>query len=103
MGQPEPGRWGGPRILGRAPVTRLEDVAPDVLAAERPVYGGTDVEDSSGVLRYVRVEYAGAGGRPEAPAPAVGISGAGSGTVLDHVQARCSLGAGIAFSGGTAR
>ena len=103
VGQREPGCWGGLRILGRAPVTRLEGVAPGVLPADRAVYGGTDAEDSSGVLQYVRVEYAGAGGRPEAPAPAVGIYGAGSGTVLDHVQARGSLGAGIAFSGGTAR
>ena len=103
VGQREPGCWGGLRILGRAPVTRLEGVAPGVLPADRAVYGGTDAQDSSGVLQYVRVEYAGAGGGPEAPAPAVGIYGAGSGTVLDHVQARGSLGAGIAFSGGTAR
>ena len=103
VGQREPGCWGGLRILGRAPVTRVEGVAPGVLPAERAVYGGTDTESSSGVLRYVRVEFAGATGDPETPGPAIGLYGAGSGTLLDHVQARDSLGAGIVFSGGSAR
>ena len=103
VGQRKPGCWGGLRILGRATVTRLEGVAPGVLPAERPLYGGTDAEDFSGVLRYVRVEFAGAAADPEAPAPAIGLYGAGSGTLLDHVQARHSLGAGIAFSDGSAR
>ena len=102
VGQRKPGCWGGLRLLGRAPVTRLEGSVPGVLPAERAVYGGTDAEDSSGVLRYVRVEFAGAASEPEASAPAIGLYGAGSGTVLDHVQARASGGDGIAFSGGTA-
>ena len=102
VGYREPGCWGGLRILGNAPVTRLEGVAPGVLPPEQPVYGGTDEEDSSGVLRYVRVEFAGASDDPEAALPAIGLYGAGSGTVLDHVQARESLGDGIAFHGGTA-
>ena len=102
VGQRYPGCWGGLRILGRGPVTRLEGVAPGVLPPERPVYGGTDAEDSGGVLRYVRVEFAGASGDPEVPGPAIGLYGAGSGTILDHVQARTSLGDGFAFSGGTA-
>ena len=101
-GYRQPGCWAGLRILGQAPVTRLEGVAPGVLPPERPVYGGTDSEGSSGALRYVRVEFAGASGDPEAPGPAIGLYGAGSGTLLDHVQARSSLGDGFAFSGGTA-
>ncbi len=98
VGQREPGCWGGLRILGRAPVTRLEGVAP----GGRAVYGGTDEEDSSGVLRYVRVEFAGAADEPEDAGPAIGLYGAGSDTVLDHVQARQSLEDGFAFHGGTA-
>ena len=101
-GYRQPGCWAGLRILGHASVTRLEGVAPGVLPPDRPVYGGTDEEGSSGLLRHVRVEFAGASGDPEAPAPAIGLYGAGSGTVLDHVQARASLGDGFAFHGGTA-
>ena len=102
VGQREPGCWAGLRILGKAPVTRLEGVVPGVLPAERAVYGGTDAEGSGGVLRYVRVEFAGAAADPQVPSPGIGLYGAGSGTVLDHVQARSSLGDGFAFSGGTA-
>ena len=102
VGRREPGCWGGVRILGRAPVTRLEGRVPGVTPPERPTYGGSDPHDSSGTMRYVRVEFAGAGGEPGAPAPAVGLYGAGDGTVLDHVQARASLGDGLAFSGGAA-
>ena len=98
----QPGCWSGLRILGRAPVTRLQGVAPGVLPAERPVYGGSDAEHSSGVLRYVRVEFAGAAADPEAGAPAIGLYGVGSGTVVDRVQARASLGDGFAFHGGSA-
>ena len=50
----------------------------------------------------MRVEFAGASDDPEVPGPAIGLYGAGSGTVLDHVQARDSLGDGFAFAGGTA-
>ena len=98
----EPGCWGGVRLLGRAPVTRLEGTADGVLPASRPVYGGSDPHDSSGTLRHVRVEFAGAGTEPGTAAPALGLYGAGDGTVLEHVQAHASRGAGIAFSGGTA-
>ncbi len=104
VGQREPGCWGGLRILGKAPVTRLEGVAPGVLPAERAAYGGSDADGSSGLLRYVRVEFAGASGEePDAAGPAIGLYGAGSATLLDHVQARHSLGSGFALSGGSAR
>ena len=102
VGQRRPGCWGGLRILGQAPVTRLQGLAPGVLPPERAAYGGSDGEGSSGVLRYVRVEFAGGGGEPQAPLPAIGLYGAGSGTVLDRVQVRASLGDGFAFHGGSA-
>ena len=102
VGRREPGCWGGLRILGRAPVTRLEGTAEGVLPPQRPVYGGSDPRDSSGVLRHVRVEFAGAGGEPGSPSPAIGLYAAGDGTVIDRLQAHASLGNGIAFSGGTA-
>ena len=85
-------------------MTRQQGVAPGVLPpADRSGYGGTDADGLSGVLRYARVEFAGATGDPEARGPAIGLYGAGSATLLDHVQARHSLGDGFAFSGGSAR
>ena len=74
-----------------------------MLPAERAAYGGADAQDSSGALRYVRVEFAGADPHdPAAAVPAIGLYGAGSGTQLEHVQAHASLGDGFAFRGGAA-
>ena len=101
-GRRKAGCWGGLRVLGRAPVTRLEGAAEGVLPAERPVYGGPDAQDSSGALRYVRVEFAGAGSEPGTSTAALGLHGVGDGTALERVQAHASLGHGIAFLGGTA-
>ena len=101
-GRRKPGCWGGLRVLGRAPVTRLEGIAEGVLPTDRPVYGGADANDSSGTLSYVRVEFAGAAAGPEASVPAVGFYGAGNGTAIDHLQVHASLGDSISFTGGTA-
>ena len=85
-GDRAPGCWGGLRIRGRAPVTGD---------------GGDRPDDSSGWLRHVRIEFAGAGPAEGPATPALALHGVGSGTVLEHVQARSSAGDGIAFVGGT--
>ena len=97
----QPGCWGGLRLLGQAPLTRGRGEAAGV-PASRAGYGGSDPQDSSGTLRHVRVEFAGAGQEAGTAAPALGLYGVGSGTVLDHVQAHASRADGILFSGGTA-
>ena len=78
--------WGGLIILGDAPMTRGTGKAEGVVPETRPVYGGTNAEDSSGVLRYVRVEFAGVNFNPETQPNAFGFHGVGSGTVIDHIQ-----------------
>ena len=88
--QREPGCWAGLRLHGRAPVTGGDGG-----------YGGTDPDDSSGSLRYVRIEFAGASPEEGVYAPALALRGVGSGTVLEHVQTRSSAGDGISFVGGT--
>ena len=89
-GERVPGCWAGLRLHGRAPVTGGSES-----------YGGTDPDDSSGVLRHVRIEFAGASPEQDTAAPALALGGVGSGTVLDHVQVRSGGGDGIAFVGGT--
>ncbi len=94
--------WGGLIILGDAPMTRGTGKAEGVVPETRPVYGGTNAEDSSGVLRYVRVEFAGVNFNPETQPNAFGFHGVGSGTVIDHIQAHEGEDDGIEFFGGTA-
>ena len=102
VGYREPGCWGGLRIQGAATVASPEDSPARVLAEEPKSYGGDKPEDSSGVLRFVRVEFAGAGPGADAPRAALAFHGVGSGMVIDYVQAHASLGDGIEFRGGDA-
>ena len=102
VGQREPGCWGGLAVLGAAPTSNSESAAPAVPCSDRAKYGGSTADDSSGALRFVRVEFAGGGSDAGAPAPALAFCGVGSTTVIDHVQVHASLGDGIDFRGGAA-
>lgn len=99
VGEREPGCWGGLVLLGQAPVGGGVGTAPGVEPPSRGTYGGEREDDSSGVLRYVRVEFGGAG----AHGAGIGLYGVGAGTVIDRVQAHASGGDGIRFAGGAAR
>lgn len=103
VGKRSPGCWGGLTLRGRAPISDPAGGPANLPAAEREVYGGDDPADSSGSLRFVRVEFAGANTASGSPRPAIAFHGVGSGTVIDHVQAHASLGDGLEFRGGTAR
>ena len=102
VGQRESGCWAGLVVLGNAPMTRGTGLAEGVIPETRPAYGGDDPMDSSGVLRYVRVEFAGVDFNPETQPNAFGFHGVGAGTVIDHIQAHEAEDDGIEFFGGTA-
>lgn len=102
VGERFSGCWAGLIVLGDAVVTRGTGHAEGVLPETRPVYGGSNDEDSSGVLRYVRVEFAGVDFNPETQPNAFGFHGVGSGTVVEYIQAHEGEDDGIEFFGGTA-
>lgn len=102
VGQRESGCWAGLIILGNAPMTRGTGLAEGVIPETRPTYGGDDSMDSSGVLRYVRVEFAGVDFNPETQPNAFVFHGVGAGTVIDHIQAHEGEDDGIEFFGGNA-
>ncbi len=102
VGRRESGCWAGLIVLGDAQMTRGSGLAEGVMPETRPAYGGMNDEDSSGILRYVRVEFAGVDFNPETQPNAFGFHGVGSGTVIDHIQAHEAEDDGIEFFGGTA-
>ncbi|HQX45756.1 MAG TPA: T9SS C-terminal target domain-containing protein, partial [Saprospiraceae bacterium] len=87
-GQRAPGDWGGLLILGKAKVNcpggecNVEGGLDPVLGK----YGGQDDADNSGILRYVRVEFAGIAFQPNNETNSLTLGGVGSGTTIDHVQ-----------------
>ncbi|MCD5383272.1 hypothetical protein LR066_00735 [candidate division WOR-3 bacterium] len=93
------GDWGGLIINGRAPL----NVEGGVAFGEGGTgwYGGTDPNDNSGILRYVRVEFAGREISPENELNGIAFQGVGAGTVVDHIQVHMNKDDGVEFFGGT--
>jgi hypothetical protein len=91
---PQRGDWGGIVILGRAKTNASYNGTVGVGEIEGGVnnaeglglYGGADDNDNSGVLKFVRVEYAGYAFLPDKELNGLTFGGVGRGTVVDHVQ-----------------
>ncbi|TRX54353.1 hypothetical protein FNH22_19765 [Fulvivirga sp. M361] len=96
---PQPGDWGGIILNGRAPI----NVAGGEIQGEGDtgLYGGTDTEDNSGILRYVIVEYAGKQLGEENELNSISLNGVGRSTVIEYVEALYGKDDGFEFFGGT--
>lgn len=92
------GDWGGIIILGDAPINKFglyTSVNYDDLDPALTTYGGTNPASSSGVLRFVRVEYAGKKARGADNFDAILLGGIGNKTILENIMV--SYAAGEAF------
>ena len=96
-GQHQRGQWGGLIINGRAPTNQGITQGEGNTGA----FGGNDPNDSSGVIRYVRVEWAGIEFSPDNELNGIAFQGVGSGTVVEHVQVHFNQDDGIEMFGGT--
>lgn len=99
------GDWGGIFILGNAPVNIDEDKWPlaEILNASSPEivsYGGDDIESDSGILKYVRIEYAGNRTKNYGYLSGLTLAGVGSETVLEHIMTTYSEGSSFNILGG---
>ncbi|MCS6819747.1 MAG: hypothetical protein NZ522_07325, partial [Chitinophagales bacterium] len=96
-GQRKRGDWGGISIAGNAPLNTYNPqgqfvqklfecgVPPDYL------YGGNNPDDSSGVLSYVRIEYAGYTCGTNSELNSLSLGAVGRKTQIDHVMISYSL------------
>ena len=95
------GDWGGLVICGRANTNKGGSTGQTATSEVGDLtYGGTENTDSSGVIRYLRVEYTGAAFNATKEFNGVSLFGVGSGTVFEYVQAYKSGDDGIEFFGG---
>lgn len=104
------GDWGGVILLGKAPInpnggTEVIEggIQPTVAGkeAEYNEYGGTDPEDNSGILKYVRIEFAGIAYSPDNEINGLTMGGVGRGTTISHVQVYRSGDDAFEWFGGT--
>ncbi|RMF20797.1 MAG: T9SS C-terminal target domain-containing protein [Bacteroidetes bacterium] len=98
------GLWGGVIILGKARIAdEVSEVAVEGLPVDDPraLFGGTDDNDDSGVLRYVSIRHGGAELEPGEEINGLTLGAVGSGTVIEHVEVLANDDDGIEFFGGT--
>lgn len=95
---PARGDWGGIIVCGKAPINKGNTATAEVGDV---LYGGSDVTDNSGTLRYVRVEYTGNAINTEKEHNGFTFNGVGNGTTVEYLQAYMGGDDGFEFFGGT--
>lgn len=93
-----PGAWGGLVLCGKAPINKGETAAAEVSDL---TYGGTDVNDDSGSIKYLRIEYSGFAYNSEKEFNGLSMFGVGKNTVIDYVQVHEGSDDGFEWFGGT--
>lgn len=82
-GSRKPGDWGGLIVCGKA---RNNQKDMQIEGGPRTHHGGDDDADNSGILSYVRVEFAGYPFQKDKEINGITFGSVGSGTQVDHIQ-----------------
>ena len=93
----EAGAWGGLHICGYSHTNATSGVSE---IGNAP-YGGEDLADNSGTLKYIRLEYTGYSLDDTHEANGISLYGVGSGTSISYVQIYRGSDDGIEFFGGS--
>lgn len=106
---PKRGDWAGVVILGNAPtnasfggVNGIGEIEGGINNSDGlGLYGGNNAADNSGVLKYVRIEYAGYAFLPDKEINGLTFGGVGSGTTVDYVEVAYANDDSFEWFGGT--
>lgn len=103
IGSRAPGDWGGVIILGKAPNNQTTTPIIEGLSTSdnRKEYGGTDPNDDSGVLKYVRIEYPGFELSTDNEVNGLTLGSVGKGTTLSYIEVNSSADDAFEWFGGT--
>ena len=92
------GDWGGLAINGQAPINGGSEAQGE---GDSGVYGGNDPLDDSGIIRGVRVEFAGDNFTEDDQLNGIAPQGVGAGTIMEFIQVHYNTDDGIEPFGGT--
>ena len=103
VGARNEGDWGGLVLLGLAKNNQPGGVAfiEGIVPTTDSQFGGNFDNDNSGILRYVRVEFAGIALEPNKEINGITFGSVGSGTIVDYVQVTLSGDDSFEWFGGT--
>src|SRR5690606_19544305 len=93
-----PGKWGGLVICGKAPINKGTTATAEV---SELTYGGSDANDNSGSIKYLRIEYSGYSYSAAKEFNGLSMFGVGKGTTIDYVQIHDGSDDGFEWFGGT--
>ena len=99
-GERRPGDWGGVILCGKAP-NNNGVLNQQIEGGPRTKHGGNDANDNSGVLKYVRIEFAGYPFQKDKEINGLTLGSVGAGTTVDHVQVSYSNDDSFEWFGGT--
>ncbi len=103
VGMRLPGDWGGVVICGETVNNQGQNI--EMEGNYGAFHGGTvtldDATHSSGILKYVRIEYAGVPINPNQEVNSLTMGSVGKGTVIEHVQASYGLDDAFEWFGGS--
>lgn len=97
-GNRKPGDWGGIILCGKAPNNQKD---MQIEGGPRTHHGGSDAADNSGILSYVRIEFAGYPFEKDKEINGLTFGSVGNGTQIDHVQVSYSNDDSFEWFGGT--
>src|SRR5690606_14053399 len=78
-----PGKWGGLVLCGKAPINKGLTASAEV---SELTYGGTESNDNSGSIKYLRIEYSGYAYNNDKEFNGLSMFGVGNGTTIEYVQ-----------------
>lgn len=102
-GQRAPGDWGGVILLGKAPINAPGGKAnvEGIPISPDTAYGGSNADDDSGKLKYVRIEFSGVLLSPNNEINGLTLAGVGRGTEVEYIMVHDTLDDCFEFFGGT--
>lgn len=101
------GEWGGLVIAGNAPINGCNEGVPvcevpfEAITSE--TIGGNNPTESSGVMKYTQILFAGFQVRPDEELNGLTLNAVGSGTVIDYVHVHEGEDDGVEMFGGTVK
>ncbi|MFY7944662.1 MAG: immunoglobulin domain-containing protein, partial [Crocinitomicaceae bacterium] len=97
------GDWGGIVILGFARNNNTGGVSniEGLISNPNTLYGGTNDDDNSGIIKYVRIEFAGIALGPSNETNGITFGSVGSSTIVDFIQSSYSGDDSFEWFGGT--